>query len=152
MTQSAAARELARRLDAAAVGMLRAARIADRAHGIGPAQMGALTALYAQGPMTLRELAAVEQVAQATMSIIVSKLVDAGAASKSRNSADGRSWRVQITAKGREAYEQARQLRLDAATAVLSRLSEDGARALIDAIEEVADSVFGHGEPAQRAR
>src|SRR5438876_9718306 len=70
--------ETADRLHSAAIHLLRRLRVGDRASGIGPAQLSALSVLVFGGPRSLGELADAEQVRPPTMSRIVAGLQRAG--------------------------------------------------------------------------
>lgn len=109
--------------------------------GLGPTLTSALAAIGREGPLTLGELAAAEQVAPATISRAVAKLEDRGMVLRRTVAGDGRSFSVELTPAGREQLAAnrsrrhawlSRQLaelsagelqRLDAAVAVIERLT-----------------------------
>src|SRR5437899_11062247 len=93
------AAEIAERLHSAAIHLLRRLRVTDRASGIGPAQLSALSVLVFGGPRSLGELADAEQVRPPTMSRIVSGLERAGLV-KREATEDGRRVRLRATPKG----------------------------------------------------
>jgi DNA-binding MarR family transcriptional regulator len=62
---------LADELHSAAIHLLRLVRTEDRATGVGPAQLSALSVLVFGGSMSLRRLADIEQVRPPTMVRIV---------------------------------------------------------------------------------
>lgn len=74
----------AMRLHSAAIHLLRAVRSKDRASGIGPAQLSALSVLVFGGEKSLRELAEAEQVRPPTMTRIAAGLERAGLARRER--------------------------------------------------------------------
>jgi len=68
--------KLADELHSAAIHLLRQLRVEDRAAGIGPAQLSALSVLVFGGTMSLKRLAAIEQVKPPTMVRIVRGLIE----------------------------------------------------------------------------
>src|ERR1700740_1558314 len=91
--------EMADRLHAAAIHLLRRLRVRDRESGIGPAQLSALSVLGFGGPRSLGELADAEQVRPPTMSRIVSGLQREGLV-KREATEDGRRVRLLATPRG----------------------------------------------------
>ncbi|HEX8893467.1 MAG TPA: hypothetical protein VF783_09090, partial [Terriglobales bacterium] len=68
--------DLADGLHSTAIHLLRQVRVEDRASGIGPAQLSALSILVFGGSKSLKQLAAIEQVKPPTMVRIVQGLVE----------------------------------------------------------------------------
>jgi len=111
------------------------------AGGLGPTLTAALATIGREGPLTLTELAASEQVAAATMSRAVAKLEERALVRREVVAGDARSFRLSLTDAGRQqlaANRRRRQAwlsrelaelpeddlaRLDAAVAVLERLT-----------------------------
>ncbi|HEX5758153.1 MAG TPA: MarR family transcriptional regulator [Thermoanaerobaculia bacterium] len=87
----AEAAELALRLHAAAIHLLRRLRQEDRALGISPARASALSVLGFGGPRTLGELAAAEQVTAPPMSRLVAALEREGLVAREPDPRDGRA-------------------------------------------------------------
>jgi DNA-binding MarR family transcriptional regulator len=136
-------RELVVRLRLA-VGRL-ARRLRQQAGGeVTPSQHSALSSVASLGPLTLGELAAVEQVRPPTVTRIVACLEDLGLVDRHAHPGDRRVARVELSSAGRrfldrshtrkDAFLAKRLARLapdevealDRAVAVLERLLEDG--------------------------
>ena len=83
----------------------------------------------------MRDLADAEQVKPPTMSRIVTGLVDDGLVRKEADRHDGRSVRVEATAKGHKLLETARLRRISVLADLLKRLPEDQ----LGVIEESVD-------------
>jgi DNA-binding MarR family transcriptional regulator len=106
------AREAADRLHSAAIHLLRHVRKQDKAAGIGPARLSALSVLAFGGPMSLTELAALEQVTKATMSRVVDGLVRARLVTRAADPADRRAQRLRATPRGARLMREARRRRV----------------------------------------
>src|SRR5437660_10964296 len=117
------AAEIAERLHSAAIHLLRRLRVTDRASGIGPAQLSALSVLVFGGPKALGELADAEQVRPPTMSRIVSGLARAGLV-KREATEDGRRVRLVATAKGAKILWEGRKRRVESLANALALLGE----------------------------
>ena len=115
--------DLADALHSAAIHLLRQVRTQDRASGIGPAQLSALSVLVFGGSMSLKQLAAIEQVKPPTMVRIVQGLVAEGLATSNADREDARRVRISATARGRAALQKARKLRVEALARMLSQKS-----------------------------
>ena len=127
----------AERLHSLAVRLLRRARVADRATGVGPAQLSALSVLYFSEGLSLTALADAEQVAQPTMTRIVNALVGARLARRIPSPADRRMQLVVITSAGRRLFEAARKRRLTIVQEILGRLDAQSLATLAPLVEEV---------------
>lgn len=110
--------------------------------GITPSMLSALSTLDRQGPLTIGDLCAAEQVQPPTMTRIVAALLEAGLSARDPDPADGRVAWVRLTPEGRKLLERsrgrkeaylARALRdldpreiatLEDATAILERITE----------------------------
>jgi DNA-binding MarR family transcriptional regulator len=103
---------LALELNSLSIHIVRWAREADAALGVPPARLSALSVLVFGGDRTLSDLAAAEQVSQATMSRVVDGLEASGLARRTPNPTDARSWVVHATAKGRRLMERGRAARV----------------------------------------
>ncbi|MGD9750710.1 MAG: MarR family winged helix-turn-helix transcriptional regulator [Acidimicrobiia bacterium] len=79
--------------------------------GLGPTLTSALATIGREGPLSLGDLAAVEQVAAATISRAVAKLEDRGMVLRRTAAGDGRSFTVELTDAGREQLASNRQRR-----------------------------------------
>src|SRR3954466_8000922 len=93
--------QVADRLHSAAIRLLRRLRLHDKASGVGPAQLSALSVLvFAGRSLSLRELAEAEQVKAPTMSRIVSGMMRAGLAKTEVSREDRRRLVISATIKG----------------------------------------------------
>jgi DNA-binding MarR family transcriptional regulator len=116
--------DIAERLHAGAIRLLRLVRAADAETGVSAPKLSALSVLVFGGAMTLKALAAAEQVRAPTMSKLTADLESEGLALKRPDRADRRSLRIEATAKGRALMEEGRRKRLAILEARLADLSE----------------------------
>ena len=116
--------DLADALHSAAIHLLRQLRTEDRASGIGPAQLSALSVLVFGGSMSLKRLAAIEQVKPPTMVRIVQGLVSEGLATSHADREDARKVRIATTPRGRALMLKARKRRVEALARMLGEKSE----------------------------
>lgn len=124
------------RIHSAAIHLLRRVREADaRAMGISAARASALSVLVFGGARSLTELAAAEQVTNATMSKLVKAMEAEGLARRYPDVNDARSIRIEATPKARRILERGRSRRLD----LLERLLTDATGAEIDAVRTAAE-------------
>jgi DNA-binding MarR family transcriptional regulator len=93
--------------------------------GMTPERLSALTVIDKRGPISVTALADKEMVRPATMSRMVSALVDEGLVKRSEDKNDGRGVLVSATPKGRRAYLRAQQLRLQHFAGALGELTPD---------------------------
>ena len=115
--------ELALRLHAAAIHLLRRLRQEDAALGISPSRASALSVLAFGGARTLGELAAAEQVTAPTMSRLVAALEADGLVAREADPADGRVVRLRATAAGLRLIERGRARRTARLAARLEALA-----------------------------
>ena len=127
--------EMATRLHAAAVRLLRLLRRQDEATGLTGPRLSALSVLVFGGPMSLAELAAAEQVKAPTMSRLVEALVREGLATRDPDPANRRMVRIAATAQGARLLEAGRRRRVQALTDRLTRLADSEQRALARGVE-----------------
>ena len=127
--------DIATRLHAASIRLLRALRREDDGSGLSAPRLSALSVLAFGGPLSLAELAAAEQVRPPTMSRIVDFLVDEGLATREPAPTDRRSVRIAATAKGRALMEAGRERRVRALVDRLMALAPSERRALGRGVE-----------------
>ncbi len=109
----APAREaVADRLHSAAIRLLRRLRAEDRASGVGPAQLSALSVLVFGGHMSLCGLAAAEQVRPPTMSRIVAGMRRAGLVRGQTAREDRRRLQLEATPRGARILQRGRRRRV----------------------------------------
>jgi DNA-binding MarR family transcriptional regulator len=115
--------ELADGLHSTAIHLLRQVRTEDRASGIGPAQLSALSVLVFGGTMSLKQLAEIEQVRPPTMVRIVQGLVSEELVTSHADRDDARKVRIAATARGRALMLKARKRRVEALARMLAQKS-----------------------------
>lgn len=125
--------EVATKLHAAAIRLLRAVRVADAETGVSAPKLSALSVLTFGGPMSLSGLARAEQVTAPTMSKLVGDLEAEGLVAKRADREDKRGVRIEVTAKGRALMEEGRKRRLALLHKRLSKLTRDERAQLGDA-------------------
>ena len=126
---------LADSLHSAAIHLLRLVRTEDRATGVGPAQLSALSVLVFGGSMSLRRLAAIEQVRPPTMVRIVQGLVEHRLAVTRADPSDARKIRISATRRGRSLMLSARRRRVQVLARTLALRPDDERRRLQQATE-----------------
>ena len=127
---------VADRLHSASIRLLRRLRLHDKASGIGPAQLSALSVLVFGGrPLSLGELAEAEQVKDPTMSRIVAGMIRAGLAKRYLSREDRRRLVISPTEKGTRVLQQGRQRRVQALADALADLSTGEVKLLGEAAE-----------------
>ncbi len=128
-------RDVATRLHAASIRLLRTLRREDDGSGLSAPRLSALSVVAFAGPMSLAELAAAEQVRPPTMSRIVDALVEAGLVSRDMDPDDRRSVRIAATAEGRRVMEAGRERRVRALVERVRGLAGSERRALARGVE-----------------
>lgn len=140
MPERASPRELADRLHAAAIHLLRRLRRSDPGTGVTAAQLSALSVLMG-GPRTLGELAGAEQVRPPTMTRLVQELERIGLARRQGDPGDARVVRVRSTAKGQRVLRRGREMRiaeLERRLSALSSAERDALRRALPLLERLA--------------
>jgi len=102
--------------------------------GMTPERLSALSVILSHGPVSVTALAEREMVRPATMSRMVSALVDDGLARRLEDKSDGRGVLVVVTAKGRRAHQRAHQQRMSQLIGALRRFSPDQLAAMRDLV------------------
>lgn len=109
---SARQRVVADRLHSVAIHLLRRLRVKDTASGMGPARLSALSVLVFGGPLSLKDLAAAEQVQPPTMSRMVHGLERDALVRREVVREDRRKIRLRATPKGIRILQQGRRRRI----------------------------------------
>jgi DNA-binding MarR family transcriptional regulator len=120
--------------------LTRRLRTLDLPHGMTPERLSALSVIEKRGPISVTALADTEMVRPATMSRMITALVDEGLVKRSDDKNDGRGVLISVTPKGRRAYQRAQEQRLSRFAEVLESLSDEqvGAmRNLAEALERL---------------
>jgi DNA-binding MarR family transcriptional regulator len=139
--------KVADNLHSAAIHLLRAFKARDKASGVNPAQLSALSVLYFMGPLTITKLARAEGVRPPTVSRLVKDMERLGLVMREKAENDARSTHVSMTPKGTALFERARVTRLMALTKALNNLSKDNLETLEKAanlMENAARAVRGN--------
>lgn len=123
--QPASSADLAHRLHAVAIRLLRRARRDDGAMGLPPGQASALSVLVFGGPKTLSELAAIEQVQPPTMTRMIDALEKARLIRREQDAADRRKFRIAATPAGVRLMHQGRERRVLILTQSLAGLDRE---------------------------
>jgi DNA-binding MarR family transcriptional regulator len=120
--------------------LARQLRNLDLPPGMTPERMSAMAAISSEGPISVTALAEREIVRPATMSRMVSALVEDGLARRLEDKTDGRGVLVAATAKGRKLFQRAHDQRLRQLKQALSSLSKEqlsAMQALANALEQL---------------
>ena len=131
-------------LNSAAIHLLRGLRATDRAAGLTPARLSALSVLVFGGPCPLGRLARIEGVAGPTMTRIVDGLVELGLAERRPHPDGGRLVLVGATAEGERVMRTAQQARIDTIVLALRALPAEDRAAIVaaaPALRRLADAV-----------
>jgi DNA-binding MarR family transcriptional regulator len=128
------AERTADRLHSAAIHLLRRLRREDAKSGLSAPRLSALSVLVFGGPLTLGELANVEQVRPPTMTRLVSALEADGLVTREPDANDGRLTRIRTTPKGRTLLLRGRARRVGALAAEVRALGETDRAAVASAV------------------
>lgn len=128
------AASMASRLHSLAIHLLRRVRHTDAQSGLSGARASALSVLVFGGDRSIGDLAVAEQVAAPTMTRLVAGLEADGYVKRTRAREDRRTVIVSATARGRQALELARGLRVAQVQAILARLSPEEAARVAEAV------------------
>jgi len=110
--------------------LTRQLRTLELPQGMTPERLSALSVIEKRGPISVTALADNEMVRPATMSRMVTALVEEGLVKRSDDKTDGRGVLVSATPKGRRAYQRAQEQRLHHFAEVLDSLSDDQVAAM----------------------
>ena len=133
--------EVADRLHSAAIHLLRRARVRDAELGLSGPRLSALSVVVFGGPITVRDLAATEQVRSPTMTRLIDGLQQAGLVTREPNPDDARSVLIRATPTGRLVLSRGRSRRVEDLAARLSKLDARGLETLAEAatlMEEIS--------------
>lgn len=103
--------------------LTRQLRTMELPHGMTPERLSALSVIDKRGPISITALAENEMVRPATMSRMVTALVEEGLVKRGDDKDDGRGVLVTTTSKGRRAFQRAQEQRLRHFAEVLESLS-----------------------------
>ena len=139
--------DTASRLRMSVARMARLLRQQDQS-GFGPTLIAALSTISKEGPITLGELAAREQVAPPTITKVVEKLMASGLVERTADATDRRVSRVAVTRKGAKQLDVYRTRRTEWLADRLHSLTDDE-RDRLDAALDVLEKIIEVPEDAQ---
>ena len=137
---------LAGRLNSAAIHLLRRLRREDDASGLSAPLLSALSVIVFGGPLSLKALAAQEQVRPASMSRTVDALSDQGLVVRERNADDRRVVRLVATQKGRDLMTAGRERRISKLASEIETLPWSARRRLAEALS-IIEALAGRSAP-----
>jgi DNA-binding MarR family transcriptional regulator len=97
-----------------------------------PERLSALSVVEKRGPISVTALADTEMVRPATMSRMITALVEEGLVKRGGDKNDGRGVLVSVTPKGRRTFQRAQEQRLTHFAEVLESLSDEQLAAMRD--------------------
>ena len=109
---SQSSQKVAEQLHSAAIHLLRMLRKEDEGGGLTAPRLSALSVIVLGGPITLRNLAAAEQVRPPTMTRIVNALEQQRLVTRRKNEEDGRSVYISATTAGKRLLLEGRNRRI----------------------------------------
>jgi DNA-binding MarR family transcriptional regulator len=115
-------------------------RTLELPHGMTPERLSALSVIEKRGPISVTALADTEMVRPATMSRMITALVDEGLVKRTDDKNDGRGVLISVTPKGRRAYQRAQEQRLSRFAEILESLTDEqltAMRHLSEALERL---------------
>jgi DNA-binding MarR family transcriptional regulator len=110
--------------------LTRQMRTLELPNGMTPERLSALSVIAKHGPLSVTALAEKEMVRPATMSRMVTALVEEGLVRRSDDKSDGRGVLVSPTAKGRRTFQKAHEHRLQHFSDALNSLSGEQLEAM----------------------
>ena len=123
-------------------------RTIELPEGMTPERLSALSVIDKRGPISVTALAVNEKVRPATMSRMVTALVEEGLVKRGDDKTDGRGVLVSTTPKGRRVYLRAQEQRLQHFAEVLESLSNEqltAMRNLTSALESLTGLLEKNG-------
>jgi DNA-binding MarR family transcriptional regulator len=135
---------VAERLHAAAIHLLRRLRRQDDAMGLTPARASALSIMVFGGRVTIGQLAQAEQVSAPTMTRLIVGLERDGLVRREDDPNDGRVVWLEATAKGTRILHEGRRRRVEALAADLATL-EPAERDTLAQAADIIERVLASG-------
>ena len=133
--------ELAARLHSSVLHLLRRLAQEDRATGVSPPRLSALSVLVFGGPRTIGALATIEGVTPPTMTRLVAAMAADGLVDRLADAADRRLVRVEATERGRELLLKGRDRRVATLAAMIGPLTPKERRRL-EATSSIIDGML----------
>lgn len=132
--------------------LVRMLRVSDRQAqtelGVSGAQLFVLTELGKTPSLSLNDLASRTLTDQSSVSVVVTRLVDAGLVTRDRDDRDARRLILNLTRSGRALLQNAPPVAQERLLAVFDRLSDADRKRFADTFEEIVDNVGGDDGPA----
>jgi len=132
--------------------LVRMLRVTDRQAqaelGVSGAQLFVLTELGRTPSLSLNDLALRTLTDQSSVSVVVTRLVDAGLVTRDRDTRDARRLVLNLTRSGRALLQRAPPVAQERLLAVFDRLSDDDRKRFADTFEEIAENIGGDEGPA----
>jgi DNA-binding MarR family transcriptional regulator len=132
---------IADRLHSAAIHLLRRVRRVDEATGLSGAKLSALSVVVFAGPVSLRDLAAAEQVRPPSMTRTVGELELDGLITRETDDSDRRVTRIRATPKGERLLKEGRGARIKLLADLLRALDVDEL-SLLDEASKALERLF----------
>ena len=112
--------------------LTRRLRTLELPNGMTPERLSALSVVDKRGPISVTALADTEMVRPATMSRMITALVEEGLVKRGGDKNDGRGVLVSVTPKGRRTFQRAQEQRLTRFAEVVESLSDEQLVAMRD--------------------
>lgn len=132
--------------------LVRHLRLADRAAqsdlGISGAQLFVLSELGKTPSLSLNDLATRTRTDQSSVSVVVSRLVEAGLVTRDRDPRDARRLILNLTRSGQAMLQRAPAVAQEQILAVIDRLPPDGRKQLADSLTELVETLGAEPGPA----
>jgi DNA-binding MarR family transcriptional regulator len=112
--------------------LTRRLRTLELPNGMTPERLSALSVVEKRGPISVTALADTEMVRPATMSRMITALVEEGLVKRGGDKNDGRGVLVSVTPKGRRTFQRAQEQRLTRFAEVVESLSDEQLAAMRD--------------------
>jgi DNA-binding MarR family transcriptional regulator len=132
--------------------LVRHLRIADRAAqtelGISGAQLFVLIELGKTGSLSLNDLAARTRTDQSSVSVVVSRLVDAGLVTRERDARDARRLVLNLTKNGRAVLQRSPLAAQETIISVVERFTPTERKRFADSFTTLVDALGAEPGPA----
>ncbi len=132
--------------------LVRLLRVSDRQAqadlGISGAQLFVLTELGKTPALSLGDLAARTRTDQSSVSVVVTRLVEAGLITRDRDARDARRLVLHLTKAGRALLQRAPPVAQERLLAEVDRMPAEERRRFADTFEEIINSVGAEDGPA----
>lgn len=132
--------------------LVRLLRVSDRQAqadlGVSGAQLFVLTELGKTPALSLGELAARTRTDQSSVSVVVTRLVEAGLVTRDRDERDARRLVLHLTRSGRAMLQKAPVVAQERLLSMFDRMPVDELRRFADTFQEIVDGVGAEDGPA----